>query len=75
LAISLKETHGIKLAYLAQTFALAKDDMLAITGKTGVPCPENNKKLPLISDKGSACVTCGQCIFQRNDILFSATKK
>jgi hypothetical protein len=75
LAISLKETHGIKLAYLAQTFALAKDDMLAITGKTGVPCPENNKKLPLISEKGSACVTCGQCIFQRNDILFSASKK
>lgn len=75
LAISLKEEHGVKLAYLAQTFALAKEDMLAITGKTGVPCPENNKKLPLISDKGSACVTCGQCIFERNDILFSATKK
>jgi len=75
LAISLKGEHGIKLAYLAQTFALAKDDMLAITGKTGVPCPENNKKLPLISENGSACVTCGQCIFQRNDILFSASKK
>jgi len=40
-----------------------------------VPCPENNKKLPLISDKGSACVTCGQCVFERNDILFSRSKK
>jgi hypothetical protein len=75
LAISLKETYGIKLAYLAQTFAIGKADILEITGQTAIPCPENNKKIPMISEKGSACVTCGQCIFQRNDILFSATKK
>ena len=67
--------EGVKLAYLATTFAMAKDDMLNLIGKSGVKCPENNKKIPLISVNGSACVTCGQCVYERNDILFSATKK
>lgn len=75
LAEKLKRTEGVKLAYLAQNFAMGKDKMLSITPKSAVPCPENNKKLPLISEKGSACVTCGQCVFARNDILFSASKK
>lgn len=67
--------EGIRLAYLAQTFAIGKEDMKEIIGKAAIPCPENAKKIPLISDKGSACVTCGQCVFNRNDILFSASKK
>lgn len=75
LASKLKETNGVKLAYLAQNFAMGKERMLSITPKSAIPCPENAKKLPLISDKGSACVTCGQCVFARNDILFSASKK
>ena len=67
--------QGIKLAYLSQTFAQGKEDMLNLIGKSGVKCPENNKKIPLISKAGSACVTCGQCVYERNDILFSASKK
>ena len=74
-AEQLKETHGVKLAYLAENFAMGRERMLSITPKSAVPCPENNKKIPLISDKGSACVTCGQCVFARNDILFSRSKK
>ena len=66
---------GIKLAYLSTTFALGREDMLDLIGKGGVKCPENNKKIPLISKQGSACVTCGQCVYERNDILFSSTKK
>ena len=75
LGAKLKETNGVKLAYLANNFAMGKERMLQITVKSAIPCPENAKKLPLISDKGSACVTCGQCVFARNDILFSASKK
>jgi hypothetical protein len=71
----LKATHGVKLAYLAKTFAIGKDDFKQLQDKAAVPCPENNKKLPMISVNGSACVTCSQCVFARNDILFSATKK
>ena len=75
IASNLKTLHDVKLAYLAQNFAMGKERMLAITPKSAIPCPENNKKLPLISEKGSACVTCSQCVFARNDILFSASKK
>ena len=75
LATKLKQDNGVKLAYLANNFAMGKERMLQIVTKSAVPCPENAKKLPLISDKGSACVTCGQCVFARNDILFSVTKK
>lgn len=75
LASALKQKTGVKLAYLAENFAMGKERMLEITVKAAVPCPENNKKLKLITDKGSACVTCGQCVFERNDILFSRSKK
>jgi ferredoxin len=74
LASELKKANGVKLAYLANNFAMGKERMLSITVKSAIPCPENNKKIPLISEKGSACVTCGQCVFARNDILFSASK-
>ena len=74
-ATDLSREPGVMLAYLANPFEEGKAGLREAIGKTGVPCPENNRKLPMISTKGSACVTCGQCIFNRNDILFSATKK
>jgi ferredoxin len=64
-----------KLAYLADTFEDAKQDMLSMTGKVGAKCPENNKSIPLISANGSACFSCGLCIDGKADIRFSATKK
>ena len=67
--------EGLKLAYLSTTFALGREDMLNLIGKSAVKCPENNKKIPLISKQGSACVTCGQCVYERNNILFSSSKK
>jgi hypothetical protein len=75
LAWELKKKYGVKLAYLAKDFATGKSDFNEQQEKSAVPCPENNKKLPLISEKGSACVVCSQCVFARNDILFSASKK
>ena len=75
LAWELKKQYGVKLAYLAKDFATGKSDFNEQQEKSAIPCPENNKKIPMISEKGSACVTCSQCVFARNDILFSATKK
>jgi hypothetical protein len=75
LGIHLKKKYGVKLAYLANTFAEGKKDFLTIQEKSAIPCPENNKKMPMISVEGSACVRCSQCVFARNDILFSASKK
>jgi hypothetical protein len=63
-------SKGILIAYVDNTFA---------QGKTAFPqaarCPENNKALPLISDKGSACVRCGLCVHGRKSVLFSTSKK
>ena len=66
---------GIRLAYLAQNFAIGQADMKEMIGKVGGKCPENAKRIPLISEKGSACVSCGLCVHSKADIVFSATKK
>jgi hypothetical protein len=75
IARDLKTNHGIRLAYLGKTFALSETVMKDLTGKVGAKCPENAKRIPLISSSGSACVTCGLCVYNKADIRFSATKK
>ncbi len=71
----LKRDNGIRLAYLGKTFAVTENVMKELTGKPGAKCPENNKSIPLISTNGSACVSCGLCVYGKADIRFSATKK
>ena len=71
----LAKDEGVNLAYLAQTFEIGKRDLFALIERSAVRCPENNKAIPLISTKGSACVTCGLCVNGRKDVLFSASKK
>ena len=66
---------GIKLAYLADTFAMGQADLKEMIGKVGAKCPENRKQIPLISQAGSACVSCGLCIDNKANIVFSASKK
>ena len=66
---------GIKLAYLADTFAMGQADLKEMIGKVGAKCPENKKAIPLISTNGSACVSCGLCIDNKANIVFSAKKK
>jgi hypothetical protein len=73
--IELKKDHGVKLAYLAKNFLIGQADMKALTNKPGAKCPENLKAIPLISTKGSACVSCSLCVYSKSDIVFSATKK
>ena len=75
IAVSLNKDNGIRLAYLADTFAIGQSDMKAMIGKPGAKCPENKKAIPLISTAGSACVSCGLCIYNKSDIVFSAKKK
>ena len=74
-AIELNNTNGIKLAYLADTFAIGQADLKEMIGKPGAKCPENKKAIPLISTNGSACVSCGLCVHNKANIVFSAKKK
>ena len=71
----LKTNHSIRLAYLGKTFSATESKMKELTGKVGAKCPENNRQIPLISTNGSACVSCGLCVYGKADIRFSATKK
>ena len=73
--VDLKINSGVRLAYLAKNFAIGQADMKEMIGKPGAKCPENNKQIPLISNNGSACVSCSLCVYSKADIVFSATKK
>jgi hypothetical protein len=73
--IELKTDHGVRLAYLAKNFAIGQADMKELTSRPGAKCPENLKAIPLISNAGSACVSCGLCVYSKSDIVFSASKK
>jgi len=74
-ATILRSKYGIKLAYLADNFQAGQAKMKEITGRPGAKCPENAKRLSLISSEGSACVRCGLCVYNKADIVFSASKK
>lgn len=75
IGVELKKDHGIRLAYLAKNFAIGQADMKEMIGKVGAKCPENKKAIPLISQQGSACVSCSLCVYSKSDIVFSASKK
>jgi len=75
IAIGLNKDKGIRLAYLADTFAIGQADLKAMIGKPGAKCPENKKAIPLIDKEGSACVKCSLCVYNKADIVFSAKKK
>jgi hypothetical protein len=66
----IAEAAGINIAYVDTTFA---------NGKVAFPnatlCPENNRAIALISEKGSACIRCGLCVNGRKSVLFSTTKR
>lgn len=72
IATMLNKLYGINVAMVANTFDEGK---ALIPDIKATRCPENNKSIPLISDKGSACEVCGLCIFGRKSVLFSKTKR
>ena len=74
-AVDLKINSGVRMAYLAKTFAIGQADVKEMIGRPAAKCPENNKQIPLISANGSACVSCSLCVYSKSDIIFSATKK
>jgi len=74
-AVDLKLNNGVRMAYLAKNFAMGQETLKEIISKPGAKCPENAKRIPLISTNGSACVSCGLCVYNKADIVFSASKK
>ncbi len=70
-----RENPWVRLASLAQTFDDAKAILSDTFGVKSVRCPEVNGALPLVSPEGSACARCGLCIYGRNNVTFSSSKK
>lgn len=68
------EFPGVFIATVADTFAIARETIVDNARKV-YDCPENGKRIPLISEKGSACIRCGICPKGRGDVTFSVTKK
>lgn len=66
----LLESRGINIAFVGDTFADGKAEFPG-----AVRCPENNRAIDLISEKGSACARCGLCVEGRKSVLFSVKKR
>ena len=75
IAINLNKDNGVRLAYLADTFAIGQADLKEMIGRVGAKCPENKKAIPLIDKEGSACVKCSLCVYNKADIVFSVKKR
>lgn len=65
---------GVFIATVADTFAEARETIIDSARKT-YACPENRGSIPLVSKRGSACISCGVCVGGRGDVLFSVKKK
>lgn len=74
LANEVASRYPVFIATVADTFAEAKETIIDSTRKS-YNCPENGKRIPLISTKGSACISCGVCVKGRGDVLFSVKKR
>ena len=49
--------------------------MRTVVGRNAPKCPENTKKIPLVSEDGvGACVACGMCPEAKNHVRFSNKK-
>lgn len=74
-AYSAAADNDVNVALVDMTFAAARSIMDRYAGRKVYNCPENGKRIPLISTKGSACITCGVCVIGRGDVAFSVKKK
>jgi hypothetical protein len=72
----LDEFPSVKIAALSQT---TSDAALVIQdirqdNRPGAKCPENVGAIPLITEKGGACFSCGLCVKGKADIRFAIGK-
>jgi hypothetical protein len=72
-AIAKRAYPFVKWAWLAETFADGMADMPGDDKRYA--CPENRGSIPLINEKGSACIRCGICPSGRGDVVFSIRKR
>lgn len=61
-------------AYLDETMEKAGEIVKRERGKPGAMCPENIDRIPLITGKVGACISCQLCVKGKADVRFSTSK-
>ena len=70
-----KDYVSVRWAYLGETAESTKAEMLKMNDKPGAICPENVKRIPLITNEGGACIRCDLCVKGKADVRFAISKK
>lgn len=70
-----KENPAVRWAFLGDTNESTKTEMLSMNKKPGAICPENVKRIPLITPQGGACISCDLCVKGKADVRFAIGKK
>lgn len=70
-----KEFPGVLWAFLGESNESTKADMLSLANRPGAICPENVKRIELITPQGGACISCNLCVAGKADVRFAITKK
>jgi hypothetical protein len=72
----IDEFPSVKIAALAQTMENAGDIVKGVLNGTrpGAMCPENIGRIPLITENGGACFSCGLCVKGKADVRFAIGK-
>lgn len=65
----------VRWAWLGETDASTKADMLTLNDRPGAICPENVKRIPLIDSEGGACWSCQLCVKGKADVRFAIRKR
>lgn len=71
----LDEYPSVRIALLSQTMETAADGMAEFRTRPGAKCPENIKRIPLISNDGGACFSCQLCVKGNVDVRFAVSKR
>lgn len=75
-ASMLRTFPRVRAAVLAETQAEAAIIMREIgRRRPGASCPENVKRIPLITSEGGACHSCQLCVVGKSDVRFSSKRK
>lgn len=71
----IDEYPSVRIAILSQTMETGAVEMADFRDRPGAKCPENIKRIPLISTSGGACFSCQLCVKGNVDVRFAVSKK
>ena len=71
----LDEYPSVRIAILSHTMESGAVAMADFRDRPGAKCPENIKRIPLITNAGGACFSCQLCVKGNVDVRFAVSKR